>query len=399
MRNSTVKKKETNGTISILDLSTLPHKNHQGRSVVDWRKVNNNDVVVTVNNTSYTVGVTYSYTKDSIHFLTLHYKDNFKLLSMKDFKRLRFKKLINECNTNINDNISDECIAVRRPDLIKMFNNTDDAYTHTIGSSKEVYIKCPNCSTTRLYKIQYLTREGRSYKCPICSRGTSYGEKLFYVINSLLNLGFSHKAVLEDLKHREFDFFNKDLGIAVEINGIQHYEEGTGSFHNAYKRTVESDREKREYCNLNNIQLIEIDARFSDFNFIIDNINKSKLDIAISSNMYEEILIEVDKYSTYDVEAIINRYRETGSMERTGEEYQISPYTVKRLLSKFDIRLIKHTTKIKCITTGETFNSQRQACKEYGIQPSNLNKALKGVRVYAGTHKITGEKLQWEYVE
>ena len=397
MNSFIITKKETNGSVSQLDIGHFPFKNHQGRMVVDWKKVDNKAEII-VNDNKYIVDVKYTCTSNNnTHYIKVQYKDNSKIVTMKDFKRLHFKKLINECNTNINTNISNDCIAVKRPDLVRLFNNPEDTYTYTPGSGKKVAIRCPNCSHIRLYKIHYLTRKGRTYKCPMCSKGTSYGEKMFYVVNSLFNLGFEHKVVLDNLKHREFDFYNKDLKIAVEIHGIQHYEEGTGSFHNAYERTLESDKEKRQYCNINNIKLVEIDARFSDFNFIIKNINNSELNITIDSSYHKDILIEVDKYSNYDVKDIINSYKSNGSMERTGKLFGVSQYTIKRILDKFKVKTIKHTTKVKCTTTNRTFNSQREACNEYGIQPSNLNKVLKGVRKYTGMYN--GEKLTWEYVD
>ena len=56
--------------------------------------------------------------------------------------------------------------------------------------------------------------------------------------------------------------------------------------------------------------------------------------------------------------------------------------------------------KIRCITTGEIFNTIRDASKKYNINESNISKCcnLNNKRKSAGKHPITGEKLVWEYV-
>ena len=55
--------------------------------------------------------------------------------------------------------------------------------------------------------------------------------------------------------------------------------------------------------------------------------------------------------------------------------------------------------KVKCITTGEIFNSLSEASKLYNINASNLCNCCKGIRKSAGKHPITKEKLKWKYLE
>lgn len=56
--------------------------------------------------------------------------------------------------------------------------------------------------------------------------------------------------------------------------------------------------------------------------------------------------------------------------------------------------------KVRCINTGQVFNTVREAAiwsntSKWG---SNIIKCCKGSLSYCGKHPITGEKLQWEYV-
>lgn len=54
--------------------------------------------------------------------------------------------------------------------------------------------------------------------------------------------------------------------------------------------------------------------------------------------------------------------------------------------------------KVKCVTTGEIFNTIKEACEKYNTYHSEISKCCKGKATSAGKHPITGEKLIWEYV-
>lgn len=51
---------------------------------------------------------------------------------------------------------------------------------------------------------------------------------------------------------------------------------------------------------------------------------------------------------------------------------------------------------IKCITTGELFDTITQACEKYDLSSGNLTQTVKGKRSWCGTLK-DGSKLFWEY--
>lgn len=53
--------------------------------------------------------------------------------------------------------------------------------------------------------------------------------------------------------------------------------------------------------------------------------------------------------------------------------------------------------KIRCITTGEIFNSQAEAEQKYGA--TNISNCCRHKRTYSGKHPVTKEKLKWEYVD
>ena len=55
--------------------------------------------------------------------------------------------------------------------------------------------------------------------------------------------------------------------------------------------------------------------------------------------------------------------------------------------------------KVKCVTTGEVFNTMKEACEKYKVNTSHMCDCCKGKRKSAGKHPVTKEKLIWEYVE
>lgn len=59
----------------------------------------------------------------------------------------------------------------------------------------------------------------------------------------------------------------------------------------------------------------------------------------------------------------------------------------------------KHLKKIRCIDTGEVFNSLKEGAEWAGLKKSTtITAQIKGQRKHAGTHPVTGEKLTWEYI-
>lgn len=60
-----------------------------------------------------------------------------------------------------------------------------------------------------------------------------------------------------------------------------------------------------------------------------------------------------------------------------------------------------HSKKVKCIETGEVFNSCAEAAKAMNMSKNSrthISRVCKSMEQTAGTHPITHEKLHWEYV-
>lgn len=57
-----------------------------------------------------------------------------------------------------------------------------------------------------------------------------------------------------------------------------------------------------------------------------------------------------------------------------------------------------HRKRVLCITTGETFPSLKDAADKTGISMSGISQACNGIRMTAGKHPVTKEKLKWKYI-
>ena len=53
--------------------------------------------------------------------------------------------------------------------------------------------------------------------------------------------------------------------------------------------------------------------------------------------------------------------------------------------------------KVRCITTGEEFDSIKEAAEKYDIRGTYITANCKRRQKSAGKHPITGEKLIWDY--
>lgn len=153
--------------------------------------------------------------------------------------------------TGIND------LATSRPDLVKYFCNKEDAYTHTIHSSKKVRCRCVLCGTEKEMTIHNLQKYG--IMCTRCGNGVSYNERFFQSFLEQIKLNYTKQYKISGYKFR-YDFYAE--GNIIEIHGGQHYSKSR-NFFQSYKEVHDNDLLKYDIAVINNF---EINKNF----FIID---------------------------------------------------------------------------------------------------------------------------------
>lgn len=114
-------------------------------------------------------------------------------------------------------------VATMRKDLIKYFINSEDAKKYSIGSHKEVRLKCPDCGNEKTYTISNLCSRG--FHCDYCSDNLSLGNKIIRNLCLQLPLDeydfeFSDTWTQRKLYDCYFSYEGKKY--LVEMDGRQH---------------------------------------------------------------------------------------------------------------------------------------------------------------------------------
>lgn len=101
----------------------------------------------------------------------------------------------------------------------------------------------------------------------------------------------------------------------------------------------------------------------------------------------------IDMNSKYP---LVWRYKEDYD-KMTEEEIIEAIHNANISYSKYSARKSREPIRIRCITTGEVFDSIKSAIKKYGLNRSGMWKCCNGKQTYYGRDFETGELLSWEY--
>lgn len=164
------------------------------------------------------------------------------------------------------------------PDLASMLVDPEDGHKYTQGSEVKVDWKCSNCEELIKNKAIYSVKE-QGLNCTACSNNISYPEKVMIALLTHLGIYFEHDKSHEWSDNRRFDFYIPSLNLIIETHGRQHYEQGFSTVGGrSLREELENDRYKNYIALINNIKdYIVIDCRYSDFEYIKNNILSSKL--------------------------------------------------------------------------------------------------------------------------
>lgn len=270
-------------------------------------------------------------------------------------------------------------------------------------SNKKIKVKCPECDIVKHISPNNLIKRG--YSCPLCSKYKHYPELVLTSCLKFKNEKFKYQKEFSHLPNRFFDFYLPQYNLVIETHGKQHYEDN--KFWD-YESTLKSDKEKKEFCLSHNIKYIEIDCRVSDYDFIIENINKS-LDIINITDLEKVKLLDIlENNKRYPIKEIKAEYKKGYTLSDLSKKYSIPRSTLTNILKRNGVSIkgtgqylkegkSNNSKKVICINTGKVFDSIKEA-KEWSIGGSKISEACLNKRKTAGKHPVTGEKLKWEYV-
>lgn len=90
---------------------------------------------------------------------------------------------------------------------------------------------------------------------------SSYHLRCRQILNSIFpTLPICEEVLLPGSGRLRLDFYLPRNGIAIEVNGIQHYKQ-VGKFHankSAFIDGQRRDADKRRWCQINNVRLVEL---------------------------------------------------------------------------------------------------------------------------------------------
>lgn len=289
-----------------IDFSNLPHKKQNGKMMVDWKKVKNEEVTFEYNGKSGVMTMTYSYSKGYIHFIECFYNNKSKKYSVENIKKCKINSLVQVDKNNFSSPTPENWLY-QRNDLHKFVDNPEDLKNYHMGSGKYYNWKCPSCGKRFNKRILDVTQYGMS--CDLCSSSFSKNERLVSIILTKMGEYYETQKEFKDCKIKNplpFDFYLPQYNMVIETHGLQHYKEV--KFYKTNEHTLVSDKVKKSYCKDNNIRYCEINCS-SGKN--VDTIKQLKkyVDINLTEEELKECMWEsMHNINEIDVELISNLY-------------------------------------------------------------------------------------------
>lgn len=198
------------------------------------------------------------------------------------------------------------------PELANLLANPDDGYKYSQYSNRKVDWKCPYCHSLIKNKQIGVVKRNNYVPCQYCGDGFSYPEKVMSNILVYLKIEYiQHYRIGE----QTFIFDNKpyrpEYDFYFELDNKKYIIEMDGDFHNkvhsgsklSIEQIREIDNKKDILAKENKINLIRIDCRISDYDYIFNSIKNSVLNNLFDLSQINKIEINKKAYSSNIVDA------------------------------------------------------------------------------------------------
>ena len=179
------------------------------------------------------------------------------------FKRTPATWLKYDCpNCGMNKKIIDK--QIYQDQLDKQFGKNEVIILDDIPKSHSMTIQ-HKCGFIRTSSFKAII-QGKA--CPFCDKTASLGERKILLFLEKNKINYSYQKAIPNTR-LHFDFFLEEQNIAIEFNGVQHYQpiDFFGG-EERFQQQQKYDQAKIKYCQDNNIKLLTI--HYSD----IDNIEQ-----------------------------------------------------------------------------------------------------------------------------
>lgn len=283
--------------------------------------------------------------------------------------------------------------------LLKYFKNKNDAKYYSRGSDRYIDCVCPICKYEKKVRAHNLYNNG--FSCPYCKDYMSYPERFIYSYLKTKDIEFEHQYKLHN-KNRFIDFYLPKLNIAIETHGEQHYTNNISSnWVDSYKNTKQSDEEKRQYCEENNIKLVELDCSKSYFKYIEDSIKESILP-SIDEKEKESILELIIEGKDMNILKILEDYKKGINAFQISKKYNVDPGYVITLAKRYNIydkyyKDGRGTLKFYCFETNKEYKSMAEVKRSLNIATlSHIKEVAEGKREFCKNRE--GKKYTFKFI-
>lgn len=314
-------------------------------------------------------------------------------------------------------------LKTTEPVISSWLLNSDDATKYKTWSNKKVDWICPNCNNIVRDKSVSSVVRYRKVPCQICNDGVSIPMKMTTYVISQCVKDYKTEFVFKDWNFKLNDHvitprydivFDKYI---IEVDGGFHYKSNT---YNNMNVSVQQyiDQQKDTLAITHGYQIIRINAKSSDFNFlkqsIIDALNQlfdmSKINweecinYATSSNMKKVWDYKNSNASKSSKEIAKDLHIPYGTVMgylRIGSKYKKCIYDPQFEKDKsLHAERPYKCKKVICLDTAEVFDSLTKAINWCGLSTTtSISDVCIGKRGYGGKHPVTKEKLHWMYYE
>ena len=226
-----------------------------------------------------------------------------------------------------------ETIKDYSPHLVEYLANPDDAINYTAHSGKKILVRCVDCGHEKEIAVKDFTKYG--FSCSVCSDKMSYPNKylrqlLKQLAVDIVRYEYSPAWVFP---YRYDGYFEKDgVPYLVEMDGA------VGHGEKQYKSTkqdvegMKRDRIKDELARTNNIELIRIDCKKSNSNYISENIKNSRLNEIFDLTNVDWNECNINSQKNLIKEVCEYRKNTKQSLRKIAEYFNLGKTTVRRYL-------------------------------------------------------------------
>lgn len=282
-------------------------------------------------------------------------------------------------------------LSTVHPELVKYFENPEDADYLSYGSSNKVEMKCPDCGVYKMHSPYALKTQG--FACNYCSDGVSMPNKLTFGVLLQSGVDFECEKSFTWSQKKRYDFYIEMLKLLIEVHGKQHYEEW--NLGRSLKEEQENDKLKYDLAIQNGFNFCEINASSTDFQTLQTSIVESLNNFIYLPDINWEIIYE--RCSKSEMIHAWELYNIGMEMDEISNELKMNEGTIRKYLQKGgEIGMVSFKPSASSMEVVQydlngnaicKYKNYTEAQSKTGVGSSSINRCCLGHIETAGGYK------------